>query len=163
MKLLLDQTLILHPEDNKTNIDLPFSLTRSYSALFIHTAYEPKIIRDEAFSRQLIEAGIERYIPDNAKERWGNWRDYLPVMNFITLSLDHEKEYIGCAHRHSPVQDHIISASYSSPGFLRYDVTPGRWNCVLNCHAIVDKNVTYTLQVYGAEENEVLHDHIQAF
>ena len=163
MELLLDQTLVLHPEDSKTNVDLPFFLSRPFAALFIRTSYEPKIVADESLSRKLIEAGIERYIPENARERWGKWRDYMPVLNFITLSLDHEDEYIGCAHRQSPVQDHIISASYSSPGFLRHEIDPGEWNCVLNCHAVVDENVTYRLRVYGAEESEELHDHIQAF
>ena len=81
----------------------------------------------------------------------------------MTFSLDHEDEYIGCAHRHSPVMDHIISKEYSSPGFFRHAVVPGRWNCVLNCHAVVDEEVTYSLQVFGAGENEELHDYVQAF
>ncbi|MBQ6502790.1 MAG: hypothetical protein IJI57_02630 [Flexilinea sp.] len=163
MKLLISHTQILTPSDNKTNIDIPFRLRQSFPALFIRTKYDPKIVTDENLSRQQIEAGIKRYIPENAREQWGQWEDYMPVLNFVTLSLDYEEEYVGCAHRHSPVQDHIISENYSSPGFFRHAILPGRWNCSLNCHAIVDQTVTYTLELYGAEENEELHDHIQAF
>ena len=163
MECLLDKTILLKPADSKTNLDFPMTISREYAALFIRTAYDPKIVADEELARQQIEAGAKRYIPEEALKNLGSWRNYLPVLNFVTLSLDYEDEYIGCAHRHSPVQDHIISQSYSSPGFYRHAVLPGVWRCVLNCHAVVDELVTYSLRVYGAEENEELHDHIQAF
>ena len=163
MELLLDRTIKIHPEDNKKNIDIPLVIGKQYHALFIRTKYEPKIVADEKFAQNRIEAGIARYVPESARTEYGNWRDYLPLVNFVTFSLDHEDEYIGCAHRHSPVMDHIISKEYSSPGFFRHAVVPGRWNCVLNCHAVVDEEVTYSLQVFGAGENEELHDYVQAF
>ena len=163
MITLLDRRVVLHPEHNKTNIDIPFLIPEAYHALFIRTAYSPKIVADEEFARKQIEAGVARYIPESAREKFGQWRDYLPVVNFITLSVDCEEEYIGCAHRHSPVMDHIISAEYSSAGFIRHAVTPGTWKCVLNCHAVVDESVTCSVQVFGADRNEELHDYVQAF
>ena len=163
MQLLLDQTKKIVPADTKTNIDIPLKISRPYHALFIRTAYEPKIVSDLEFARQEIEAGIAKYVPENARAVYGNWKDYLPLVNFVTFSLDYENEYIGCAHRHSPVMDHIISPDYSSAGFIRHKILPGTWNCVLNCHAVVDDVVTYSLKVYGADENEELHDYVQAF
>ena len=163
MQILLDKTIKLTPSHSKTNIDIPFEIPRPFHALFIKTAYTPKIISDMEFAREQIEAGIAKYIPESARKEWGNWQNYLPLTNFVTLSLDCGEEYIGCAHRHSPVMDHIISTDYSSAGFIRHAVTPGTWYCVLNCHAVVSDIVTYSLKVYGAEENEELHDYVQAF
>ena len=163
MKLLLDRTIKLVPSDSKTNIDIPLRVNEHFYALFIRTEYGPKIIEDLEFSRREIEAGISKYIPEEAREKYGCWKDYLPLFNLVTFSLDYEDEYIGCAHRHSPVMDHIISPDYSSPGFIRHAVIPGLWNCVLNYHAVVDDPVTYSLKIYGADENEELHDYIQAF
>lgn len=160
---IISRQILLTPEHNKTNIRVPFRLAQAWNALFIHTCYDPKIVSDEAFARQQIEAGIRRYIPEQFRGRFGQWKDYMPVVNFITLSLDYEDEYIGCAHRHSPDQSHIISSSYSSPGFYRHAVLPGNWECVLNCHAVVDSSVIYTIQVFCADKDEELHDHIQAF
>ncbi len=163
MQLLLDQTIKIVPADTKTNIDIPLKVSEPFHALFIRTAYEPKIVNDLEFARKEIEAGIAKYVPENARAEYGNWKDYLPLVNFVTFSLDYEDEYIGCAHRHSPVMDHIISPDYSSAGFIRHKILPGVWNCVLNCHAVVDDVVTYSLKVYGADENEELHDYVQAF
>ncbi len=162
MHLLLDRTIKIRPADSKTNIDIPLQISEPFHALFIRTAYEPKIVADLDFARKEIEAGIAKYVPENARAEYGNWKDYLPLVNFVTISLDYEDEYIGCAHRHSPVMDHIISPDYSSAGFIRHAILPGVWNCVLNCHAVVDDTVTYSLKVYGAEENEELHDYVQA-
>ena len=163
MDLLFSQTLTITPDDNKTNITVPVVLRRSYAALLIRTNYDPKVVADCEFARQAVEAAISRFIPAEARPVWGRWEDYMPVVNFITLSLDYNDKYIGCAHRHSPAQDHIISAVYSSPGFIRHEAAAGTWRCVLNCHAVVDAAVKYSLNIYGAEEGEKLHDHIQAF
>ena len=163
MQILLDRTIKISPADNKTNIEIRLEIHEPFHALFVRTQYEPKIAADEEFARKEIEAGIARYVPENARAEYGNWRDYLPLVNFITLSMDHEDEYIGCAHRHSPKMDHIISPEYSSAGFIRHAVTPGCWKLVLNCHAVVNDAVTYTLQVCGVGKNEELHDYVQAF
>lgn len=164
MHLLLEKKIDLHPADSKTNIVIPLNVPRAYAALLICTRYEPKTVDDPELARESIEKGLARYVPAEAMEQAGSWRDYLPVLNFVTLSLDDsEGVYVGCAHRHSPVQDHIISAAYSSPGFFRHPAGAGKWECVLNCHAVVDDPVTYSLRVFGAEEGEELHDHIQAF
>ena len=163
MRLLLDRTIKMKPSDSKTNIDIPLKISEPYHALFIRTAYEPKITEDLEFARREIEAGIAKYVPEYARAEYGNWKDYLPLVNLITFSLDYEDEYIGCAHRHSPVMDHIISPEYSSAGFIRHAVTPGMWNCVLNCHAVVTETVSYSLKVYGTDANEEVHDYVQAF
>lgn len=163
MDKLFDRTITITPADSKTNIRIPVEVPRDYAALLICTRYEPKVVADQDSAREAVEAAIEKFIPEPARPVWGNWRDYMPVVNFITLSLDCGEEYIGCAHRHSPEQDHIISAGYASPGFIRHAASAGLWRCVLNCHAVVDETVRYSLKVYGADEGEDIHDRIQAF
>ena len=163
MQLLLDRSIKIIPADSKTNIDIPLKITEPYHALFIRTAYTPKIIEDLDYARREIEAGIAKYVPESARAEYRNWKDYLPLVNLIIFSLDYEDEYIGCAHRHSPAMDHIISADYSSAGFIRHAIVPGTWNCVLNCHCVAVDPAVYSLKVYGADENEELHDYVQAF
>jgi len=163
MELLLDRSIKIVPSDSKTNIDIPLKVAGSRYALLIRTAYSPKIVNDPELARREIEAGIKKYVPEYARAKYGRWEDYLPLVNFVTLSLDYEDEYIGCAHRHSPVMDHIISPGYSSAGFIRHAVDAGIWNFVLNCHAVVSDPVTYDLKVYAADENEKIHDYVQAF
>lgn len=160
---LFEKTFVLTPAESKTNVDVPLVVPRDFAALLFCTEYEPKIVADQLQAREAVEAAIERFIPEAARPVWGRWQDYMPVVNFITLSLDFGETYIGCAHRHSPVQDHIISASYASPGFVRHAACAGMWRCVLNCHAVVDETVRYSLRVYGADEGEEIHDRIQAF
>lgn len=160
---IFENTFTLTPAESKTNVVVPLDVPRDFTALLFCTEYEPKIVADQVSARKAVEAAIECFIPEEARPVWGRWQDYMPVVNFITLSLDCGETYIGCAHRHSPVQDHIISASYASPGFVRHAACAGSWRCVLNCHAVVDEAVRYTLRVYGADENEEIHDRIQAF
>ena len=166
---MLAHDIIIRPVvTEKTMTGMPskkytFEVAKNANKIEIAKAVEEVFkVKGEAYAKE-IEAGIAKYVPENARAEYGNWKDYLPLVNFVTFSLDYEDEYIGCAHRHSPVMDHIISPDYSSAGFIRHKILPGVWNCVLNCHAVVDDVVTYSLKVYGADENEELHDYVQAF
>ena len=79
-----------------------------------------------------------------------NIESYLPVKNFVTLSLDSSREYIGAIHRQSNKQELVVSSDYSSPGFFKTDIVKGEWKIMLNVHS-VSCDVEYKLVIEGEE------------
>ena len=156
MKLVFEKEIRLRPEDSKKNVILPFSVDDEYERLEIHFSYSPKKLEDLPLARQYIEAGLEKYAPGEYRARYKTWESYLPVVNLITLSLDSSDGYAGCAHRHNPEQNHILSKSGGSPGFIPLKIAKGDWRAVINVHALVTEHCVCTLHVYGDSETEVL-------
>ena len=149
MTEILNETIRLLPGQEKTNVIVPFALHKKYEALFLHCAYSPKTVADEALCQRLISRAITEQVPQ--KERAGlDWRYYLPLKNLVTPSLDYEESYIGCAHRQDDDMFLTVSANGSSPGFLAHPVGAGRWRVVLNLHAVMVP-VTYRLTVTAKE------------
>ena len=74
-------------------------------------------------------------------------RSFLPLVNLVTLSVDAPDGYRGCAHRHDPVQTHVLRAEDSSPGFDDGAILAGSWRVVINVHAVVTSPCTYHLKV----------------
>lgn len=151
MEVLLDETHCFRPEDSKTNFCIAIPVHRDFDSLEFICSYEPKTLADEDIARQSVKEGLEKYVPAEYREHYGNWRDYLPILNFVTLSVDYGERYVGCAHRHAPEQRHIISREFSSPGFFKTPAAAGAWRAVLNVHAIVSGEVRYHLQVNGLD------------
>jgi hypothetical protein len=150
MEILLDELFQLHPQDSKTNVCVAVPVPRDFESLEFICSYEPKPLDNEDEARQLLEAGLDRYVPPEYREQYrGTWRKYFPVVSLITLSVDYNGAYIGCAHRHAPEQRHIISAKFASPGFFKHPAAAGNWRAVINVHAVVSSEVRYRLQVYG--------------
>ncbi len=160
MDSILGKTLIFTPKNNKTNFSIPFTLEHSYDRLNISCRYSPKIVDDLELAKHEIEIGLQKYVPVDQLDSYGNWEDYLPLLNFVTLSLDYEDQYLGCAHRHDPEQEHTISENIASPGFFKHKPVPGNWKAVLNIHAIVSPEVKYHLQITGVEAGEKDHDSV---
>jgi hypothetical protein len=147
METLLDEVYTLHAEDSKTNICIPFQVKRDFEALELLCFYEPKECPDRELSKRLIEEGISTWVPAEYRKLCGPWEQFLPVVNLVTLSLDYNGRYLGCAHRHAPEQRHIISRDYSSPGFLRQKAAEGNWRAVINVHAVVYDDLRYYLKI----------------
>jgi hypothetical protein len=104
-------------------------------------------------AKELVLAGIEAYIPVEYREHC-SLDDFLPsVVNLVTLSVNSPKQYLGCAHRHAPEQQHVISAEFSSPGFCRHSPDAGDWQAVINVHAVVSLELRYQLRIM-AYQNE---------
>ncbi|MDR0554480.1 MAG: hypothetical protein LBG76_06770 [Treponema sp.] len=164
MEILLDRELILHLEDAKTNVEIPFTLKRNYEALELLCSYEPKHCDDENLARRLIEEAITTFAPPPYREKIGPWqRHRSSVVNLITVSIDAGETYLGCAHRHANEQRHIISADFSSPGFCRCAPQPGPWRAMLNVHAVVCAEVWYRLRVLGLDDRGEGHDRLEMF
>ena len=152
MKKLFSKTLILTPEDSRTNVLLLFGVDEDMEALEIHCHYSPKYEEDPVIVQRVIEESRKKYMlaeEEKPKDR--------VLKNLVTLSLDQGQDYIGAAHQQAPDQVIIISPAFSSPGFVRTAVNKGDWRAVLNVHALVSPKVTYTLTVYGREYS---HDRV---
>jgi hypothetical protein len=156
MKIIFEKEIILHPENSKTNIFLPFKVENGFDRMEIHFSYTPKELDDKALSLKYINAGMEKYAPEKYRSGYQNSEDFLPVLNLVTLSLDSPEGYLGCAHRHEPEQIHIISEKSSSPGFVPQKPVSGDWRAVVNVHAVVTETCTCRLKIFNTDGSEVL-------
>ncbi|MDR3173661.1 MAG: hypothetical protein LBU19_05380 [Treponema sp.] len=156
MEVLLDRRILLHTADEKTNVPVPFSVTRDFGALEFVYDYEPKGVDDEEAAKGMLRECVRRYVPEEYRKRLEPLDQFLPsVVSLVTLSIDYNGRYLGCAHRHAPKQRHIISANYASPGFFKQPARAGNWRAVLNVHAVVSGELRCHLRVLAREGNEV--------
>ncbi|MGI6213246.1 MAG: hypothetical protein ACOYIQ_01690 [Christensenellales bacterium] len=132
----------LAPVHAKTHIRLPFIIEGEHKRLRINYSYTPKALEDNGKALALIAEGLEK-----CGESVDNAKDYLPVVNLITLSLDSPAGYIGAAHRHINTQRHIIGAEYSDRGFIKTEIIPGEWSITLSCHYIASEEVSVAIEV----------------
>lgn len=154
MKQLVDNDYLLTPANSQTNLCIDFDTQQDFDALQLHCVYSPKTVEDPALARQLIEASIAKYMPRKLLPVLGNWKDYIPLNNLITLSVDYNGAYLGAAHRHMPDQTHILSEGFSSPGFLCQKAAAGHWRAVLNVHALVSDEVRCHITISGIEPGD---------
>lgn len=152
MKTVLEREVKILPEDNKTNIVLPF-ITEEAEAMKITYSYSPKISEDEERAKMLIEDCLASDAGEHRGE-YPEWEEYLPLKNLITLSLDSPEGYRGAAHRHDSEQIHILSKNAASPGFTKGKITAGEWKLTLNVHAIVTEECVCRIKIEaGSDEN----------
>jgi hypothetical protein len=155
VEILLDRLFLLHADDAKTNVCVPFPVERDFGSLEFVCGYEPKGYDDEDAARRMIEEGLQRFVPDEYRKSLEPADQFLPaVTSLVTLSIDYGGRYLGCAHRHAPEQRHIISANFSSPGFLRQPALAGDWRAVINVHSVVSRELRYHLRVLARERSE---------
>ncbi|MCH5321645.1 MAG: hypothetical protein J1E36_07755 [Eubacterium sp.] len=134
-------------DNNKTNLIHKFDVPKGLTALRIKYSYSPKILQDRERAVSIIKECFDKY----GEELIGRPADYLPVKNLITLSVDGCGVYRGAAHRQDDIQEHIISAGFTSPGFIKGTIDEGEWDIVLNVHS-VSCDVEYTIEVEGEVE-----------
>lgn len=145
-RIILETSGQLFPPDTATNIAFPFVLAAPAQALRIEYSYEPKMLADDALAERLLEAGMEHCVEPQDRAQFPI-RSFLPLVNLVTLSVDAPDGYRGCAHRHDPVQTHVLRAEDSSPGFDDGAILAGSWQVVINVHAVVTSPCTYHLKV----------------
>ncbi|WP_455582803.1 hypothetical protein [Dysosmobacter sp.] len=154
MELLFDQAFAFTTADVRKNILLPFRARRDYDRLVLHLHYGPKAIRDPEIIAPQIRKCVETYFPAGYELTEEDMKEYGQLLNFVTLSLDKDGAYVGCAHRHPPEQTLVISERGSSWGFAPAAATAGAWRVVLHVQAVVAGTVDYRLQVFGMERGE---------
>lgn len=135
MTTVLETELRVLPEQEKTNLILPFTLPFDAQKLQITYTYAPKIL-DGAPACEKAEACLCRDAGEY-RDTYPEAADYLPLKNLITLSLDAPDGYRGCAHRQAPQQVHILTENTASPGFLPGKMQKGAWRLMLHVHALV--------------------------
>lgn len=138
------------PADSKTNLFHTFAINQPFERLLLYFCYTPKEQTDQAAALCRIQEAMAVYAPAPYEKAYGRPEDYLPaVVNLLTLSLDDPSGYRGCAHRHDPIQQHVISQSDASPGFYPGALQTGLWRVGVNLHCVTTPQCTYTLQVFG--------------
>ena len=153
MKILLEKEIILTPENEKTNILLPFTVEDECDRLRITYSYSPKELGDCERARKLTEENLER---DTHGDRhlYPCYKEFLPLKNLVTLSLDSPSRYIGAAHRQDSEQCHTISEDFSSVGFLKSRTEKGQWVLQLNVHALVTEECTCRVKIEAGGDGD---------
>lgn len=132
------------PEKDKMNIKHSFAVPKGVTGLKITYSYSPKTVENE---NEAVEI-IKKYFSDYNEKLTKDPREYLPVKNLVTISVDDADGYRGAAHRQDNDQVHIISEDFASPGFIKGKIGEGQWDIVLNVHC-VKCNVDYFLKAEG--------------
>ncbi|MDE5604544.1 MAG: hypothetical protein K2I73_03050 [Eubacterium sp.] len=146
--LIFEKSGKILPEQDKTNISLPFTVPNGMEKLIIDYEYSPKILDDEDKATKLLEKSIEKYLGGEYK---AEPKEFMPVKNLITLSLDENGNYKGAAHRQADQQHHEISKDFASVGFEKGEITSGNWTLVLNVHCCACE-VNYNVRITGEEK-----------
>lgn len=147
MKILLKKSISVTPEKEKTNIFLPFTVEDSFERLEIDYSYSPKELLDEEENIRLVKENLQR----DGFEDTGDYSEFIPLKNLITLSLDSPEGYVGAAHRQAAKQHHEISEDFASVGFDRVKIIKGEWVLALNLHAVVTDECNCEIEVRGYE------------
>ena len=154
MERLLQKRFAFTEADVRKNGLLPFRVERDYERLAIRLHYGPKFIRDPEVIMPKIEACVEKYFPGDFRLTEEDMKEYDVLLNFVTLSLDKDGAYVGCAHRHPAEQTILISEEGSDWGFAPVPAGAGDWRIVLHVQAVVVGTIDYRLEVYGLERGE---------
>lgn len=146
--LIFEKAGRILPEQDKTNIPLEFKVPNGIEKLIIDYEYAPKLLEDEVKATKLLQKSIEKYLEPEYK---AEPKDFMPVKNLITLSLDENRKYRGAAHRQANRQHHEISESFASVGFEKGEITSGEWTLVLNVHCCACE-ISYHVRITGEEK-----------
>lgn len=146
MKILSEKEIVLTAENEKTNILIPFSVEEESERLIITYSYSPKELGDSESAKALIEENLLRDT-HGGRNFYPDYKEYLPLKNLVTLSLNSPEKYMGAAHRQDREQRHIISEDFSSVGFLKGKIIKGQWTLYLNVHAVVTENCLCKIKI----------------
>lgn len=149
--VLLDKSGILTRDDDKTNVRFAFDVPAGTQALQIEFAYSPKTLTDPELEKQICETALKKY---NGAVCYDEYKQYLPLKNLVTLSLDDPAGYRGAAHRQDHRQIHTVGAAQSSYGFTNAPTQPGTWYLTLNVHCALCR-IDYTVKISTKTETEV--------
>lgn len=114
--------------------------------MYLHFSYSPKLV-EEKRALILIQEHLEKVIPEELMGVWGDATRYLPLENFITLSLDDNQQYVGARHYKDTTQDIVISENGSTKGFLKVPVAQGEWCIRMNMHCLQSEEVRLHVKV----------------
>ena len=146
------------PSCSKSHITYVIHLHRPCRELHVEFAYEPKILEDREKSRAAIGDALALFVEESELEASRtNWERYYPLKNLLTLSFDDENGFRGAAHRHDPVQRHIIAENEASPGLIRGIIPRGQLRITISVHCVITDECRYRLRVReGGDDREAV-------
>ena len=142
--LTLEKTLT--PADDRRTLRFAFEVPVPLQRLTVTLSYEPALLTDPDKARPIILKALEKYgYPVE------NWQGYLPLQNFVTVSLDDPQRCRGNAHRKTNPITLMLSEDEASPGLIAGDLPIGTWSLTLHVHALVSEQVDLFCQVKGVK------------
>lgn len=147
--VLLERSLTLTSENEKTNIVIPFRVDEPYDEIYVDTCFYPKYFYDYVQSEQMIEECVQRYQLDPQTDVYEGGDEVLPLCNHVTFSMDMNGKYIGSALRHGNAQHIVLKSGGSSPGFSLAELESGEWKFVINVFALITTKCDYQVQITG--------------
>lgn len=149
--ILYEKIIAISDKDTQTNIKIPFEINQHADVLKVQFSYGPGW-SDDYIAQQQVKEAIHRYLPKGADDEAKNIINYLPIENFITVSLSFENQYLGAHHNKAKNQTILINHTSHSPGFNACAINPGFWELQLNCHCIASELVEVKVRI------EILND-----
>ena len=153
MKKILDTELLLTKIDEKTHKKMKFNIEEEMTQLKLEFEYSPKTVIEKKYIIEAFKEDRCQMTSEEAlffKDKYLNGNEELK--NLVTLSLYHDNEYIGCAHRSLDKQKIIISPEESTPGFKNTRVNQGQWEIVLSIHGLNTNYMNISLKVYVMQD-----------
>lgn len=114
MKVIYQGEGTINPTCSKSHITYSFFIDKEYDLLKVAFEYNPKQLKDEELSKDLILNCIDKY----GYEKFDNWKSMLPLLNHITLSIDDPDTCRGATHRHFSQIELTLSQTKSSLGMI---------------------------------------------
>ncbi|TDF92307.1 hypothetical protein [Paenibacillus piri] len=153
MMTLLQAEGAVTPSCSKSHITYTLHLHRDCRELHVEFAYEPKRLDDEAKSEALIRDALKRFVPaEQDRSPADNWKDYMPLQNLLTLSIDDETGFRGAGHRHDPVQHLTVTPEQASPGLVPGIFPRGQLRIMISIHCVVTEQCRYRMHVWEGRD-----------
>lgn len=149
--IILEEDYELTDQQTQTNIKIPFNVSEPFEKLLVHLNYGPEWSSDIA-ARKQVQNAIDSYLLEGATAEDYIIENYLPIENFITLSISKNKEYLGGHHNKAKHQTVEISAKTASLGFWPTTIEPADWELQLNCHCLASEKVQVKIMIEGMNE-----------
>lgn len=131
----------------KTHLTYRFDVTEDIKTLCIQFSFSPPHLEDEAASEAIIYQCLKEQGIDVATLH--DLSDFMPIKNYLTLSLDDPNGFRGAGHRHMTKQRVCVSDHGATPGFIQGELPCGQWAVTISVHAVVTELCNYTIKVYG--------------
>ncbi len=101
-----------------------------------------------------IRKCVKTYFPAGYQLTEADMQEYQELFNFVTLSLDKNGEYVGCAHRPSAAADTDNFRKRLQLGLRPHSSFRRRLAGSAALQAVVVGTVDYHLRIYGMERGE---------
>lgn len=134
--IIINEKINFTTNDLSTHKNYNFYLDEDYKELHIDFNYSPLDVGRKISETECVKA-IMKYVP--AEVRSYELLEYARntnIQNFITVSVVHNKKYLGCRHNKESHKKILISENNSSLGYIKHKIAKGDYTVSLNCHII---------------------------